>query len=383
METVPHSTTVTIAVVLLLCFTTVAPVVGATQPGADTAAPEQAALGGAQIDADDVVLRVNLRPDGDAEWAVEHRVRLDDENATAAFESLEEDIEENPEEFTRDFQERMSATADSAAETTDRPMAIQNVTVTAETRQLPQEFGVVTYEFTWTNFALVENDEIRAGDALVGLFLDQETALVFAWPAEYDLASVAPEPSATGTNHVEWRGPLEFGDGEPSLVVSTADTPPDETPTPPDEETSGMLLPLVGVAVLLIVLGAGWHFRDHDAIESIPLFARGSTDDTADRVEDGTRAEHRDRAASGADASADAGADVDDPPPELLSNEEQVLRLLERRGGRMKQQEVVQELDWTEAKTSQVVGQLREAGKVNTFRVGRENVITFPDEDTL
>jgi uncharacterized membrane protein len=63
----------------------------------------------------------------------------------------------------------------------------------------------------------------------------------------------------------------------------------------------------------------------------------------------------------------------------LLSNEERVLRLLEENGGRMKQQEVAGELDWTAAKTSQVVGDLRDEDELGSFRLGWENVLTLPD----
>jgi uncharacterized membrane protein len=78
-----------------------------------------------------------------------------------------------------------------------------------------------------------------------------------------------------------------------------------------------------------------------------------------------------------AGTDADAGA----PPAGLLSNEEQVLQLLESNGGRLKQQQVAGELDWTDAKTSQVIGGLRDEDKVETFRIGRENVVTLPDTD--
>ena len=45
----------------------------------------------------------------------------------------------------------------------------------------------------------------------------------------------------------------------------------------------------------------------------------------------------------------------------------------------MKQQEVAEALEWTDAKTSQVVGDLRDAGDLESFRLGRENVLTLPD----
>jgi uncharacterized membrane protein len=57
--------------------------------------------------------------------------------------------------------------------------------------------------------------------------------------------------------------------------------------------------------------------------------------------------------------------------------------LLEDNGGRIKQQRIAEEYDWTDAKTSQVVGSLREDDAVETFRIGRENVVALPEESDL
>jgi uncharacterized membrane protein len=78
---------------------------------------------------------------------------------------------------------------------------------------------------------------------------------------------------------------------------------------------------------------------------------------------------------------AAAGAADDEPPSELLSNEERVEQFLESQGGRAKQQAVVEALGWTEAKTSQVVKQMREDDRLDSFRIGRENVLKLPDAD--
>jgi hypothetical protein len=55
--------------------------------------------------------------------------------------------------------------------------------------------------------------------------------------------------------------------------------------------------------------------------------------------------------------------------------------LLQQNGGRMKQKQVAEQLDWTAAKTSQVVSDLRDDDKVDSFRLGRENVLTLPEVD--
>jgi uncharacterized membrane protein len=93
-----------------------------------------------------------------------------------------------------------------------------------------------------------------------------------------------------------------------------------------------------------------------------------------------------DESESEADESAAASgeedtADVDPWEDELLSNQERVLALVEHEGGRMKQQEVAGTLDWTDAKTSQVVRKMRDEGELDAFRLGRENVLVLPDEE--
>jgi hypothetical protein len=55
--------------------------------------------------------------------------------------------------------------------------------------------------------------------------------------------------------------------------------------------------------------------------------------------------------------------------------------VLDYNDGRMKQQQVAERLDWTAAKTSQVISGLREDDELVTFRIGRENVVTLPDVD--
>jgi len=69
-------------------------------------------------------------------------------------------------------------------------MSVENVTVETETRQLPREYGIVTYRFTWTGFATVSGDRIEAGDAIAGLFLDRGTTLLIAWPETHRVDTI-------------------------------------------------------------------------------------------------------------------------------------------------------------------------------------------------
>jgi hypothetical protein len=49
-----------------------------------------------------------------------------------------------------------------------------------------------------------------------------------------------------------------------------------------------------------------------------------------------------------------------------------------RQEHRIKQQDVVQTLDWSETKTSEVVSDLRETDRVEVYRLGRNNVLALP-----
>jgi uncharacterized membrane protein len=70
--------------------------------------------------------------------------------------------------------------------------------------------------------------------------------------------------------------------------------------------------------------------------------------------------------------------DRSDVDVELLSNEERILGEIERRGGRVKQRELVAALGWSDAKVSRAVTSLRKDGTLDGFRIGNENVLSLP-----
>lgn len=326
---------------VLLAVVTVAAGGGAAVTGSFGAAP---------IDPDDVLMYVEVSPDGSATWLVEYRLRLDSENDTEAFESIAEDVRADPEGRAARFRGSLQPAVAAAENATGREMALRNVTATAERRQLPQSTGVVAYRFEWTDFAAVTDDGLRIGDALSGLPLDAEATLVVAWPAGYRLAGVTPGPDETRRNAVVWTGPRPFGPEEPRVRLAAATTAGDAT-TDAGTATSeaarvggpdavlpeaGAWLPVLAGAVALAALGGAW---------------------TVSR------------------------SDGEEPPAELLSDDERILHALEDNGGRMKQQALAEALDWSDPKTSRVVTRLADEGTVEVFRIGRENVVTTPTEN--
>jgi hypothetical protein len=67
----------------------------------------------------------------------------------------------------------------------------------------------------------------------------------------------------------------------------------------------------------------------------------------------------------------------------LLADDERVIRLLERNGGRMRQADIVSETKWSDAKVSQLLSSMADDGEIKKLRIGRENLISLPGVDAL
>lgn len=310
-----------------------------------------AASGLVQVDVptDSTAMDARVAADGDAAWTITYRVELSTEDRRTAFEDLEADLAANESAYLDRFRDRMTRTIGSAESATGRSMALSNLSVSTSRTGVPAEYGLLTYRFRWTNFARVEDEEIRAGDALAGLFLDADTSLTIGWPEGYERTSVAPSPTTTGNRSVTWRGPRDFGAGEPRIVAE------------PAAGDVSFWLP----AVVLLIASA--------ALAVVVAWRRARRQRQVGRPPG--------RSETPTDESTAGTVATDEPPAELLSNEERVMKLLEEEDGRIKQQAIADRLEWTDAKTSQVVGDLREADEVETFRIGRENVVTLPDRE--
>lgn len=327
------------------------------------------------IDADYTRMVVSIRSSGDAGWQIVYRQRLESEEEIQAFEELEADIANDSAAYLDPFEDRIQRLVAEAENATGRSMTAENFSIATERRSQPQtEFGVVTYAFDWDGFAVGDGETIRAGDALERLFLEENQDLEFRWPAEYGIQSIEPEASVQEDDHVTWHGRLSFGAGEPTLVLTTEDTgggdgDQDDGNGATDGGGAGLSQwGLLGIAALVavLVLGGAYVYRDRN--EAGTAAADGPESDG--RASDAPAAETP-------DASAAAGGRTAD----LMSNEERIRQLLQERDGRMKQKELTEELGWSDARTSQVVGDMRDAGEVETFRIGRENVLTLPDVD--
>lgn len=327
--------------------------VGGTVPTSDVKPVEETQIQESGFDADRVLLRFDVRDDGSAIAHIEYRFALNRSNSTAAFENLQRDIEADQTAYLDRFERRINQTVQTANNSSSRVMDIQNVTVRAETRQLPQPYGVVNYTYTWNGFAAVENDRIRISDALAGLYLDDKSRLQISWPEGYHTRTVHDSASETRDRAAIWTGPTWFDRGGPRIVLARNGVPIDTIPVA--LLTVGLLCVAGGVVL--------WHSNGR-AIAWLPT---GSSAD--------------DRTPGPADEHAPTEPTTTSVDPELMSNEERILWEINQRGGRVKQQDLVTALGWSDSKVSRGVSALRERGEIERFRLGNENVLTVTDTD--
>ncbi|CQH53275.1 probable transmembrane glycoprotein / HTH domain protein [Halobacterium hubeiense] len=367
---------------LLVVASVAAPAAGAGAPTGPFGVAQE------EFDPDDVTLSAAIDEDGSAAWSFKYRMELTTDNETQAFEELQADIEANRSAYVDRFRTRIASTVTSAENATGRNMSVANVSVRAfqqRSAEFADSYSFVEYTFEWDGFAATDGERVVAGDALEGFYLNNETSMQFSWPDGYAATDVDPVADEETATSVRWTGPADFGTGQPRLVLEPAPTTTE--PSEPTETTtaaassgeSGVVLPaLVGAVVAVFVVGAaGWlYLRREDnggggAAEPTDAGGGGGAGDAATGVEE-----------SAGEAAATAGAASEtEPPEELLSNEERVERFLREQGGRAKQQDVVEAMGWTEAKTSQVVKEMRENDDLESFRIGRENVLKLPDAD--
>jgi uncharacterized membrane protein len=267
--------------------------------------------------------------------------------------------------------------------------------------------GKLELAFTWTNFGYQQGNELRIDDVFNGSTgrwfpsLEANQTLVVTVPTGYDI-STAPGASIQDQT-LRWEGPYTYGPNTPRIiyvtpVTVTSTTPGSVTPTnstvgPGPNEGEGSLL----VPILIVLLGGALAVIAYVATRTDgPLVPTADEDDdgagtgtdgsggpppAAASTTDADGATTPGQTAASPEEEATESESTDDIDEELLSDEERVERLIEQNGGRMKQANIVNETGWSNAKVSQLLSAMAEEGRIEKLRIGRENLISFPDED--
>jgi hypothetical protein len=328
----------------------------------------------ASID-DPVVTELRVAPDpgGSARWTVAVRYNLSADADRAAFADYGREFEAGDVDagLGADF---FRALAAAASRETGREMSIRNPSRNATVRN---GTGVLSLSFTWTNFVSDTDTGFVIRDAV--LMPDDRTWLASIGPEQRLVVETPDGYQVTDTRFgldngsVVVDGPHTFR--EP-LSISYQRTAP----------TSGFDLPwpLIGGSLLLgaaLVAAAYVRLRRDGATQPVDADRTDAAPPPADTDSPTeTAPTDPDEAATDPDAD-DTDTDTERIDPALLSDEERVEHLLTRNGGRMKQARIVRETGWSDAKVSQLLSTMADEGRVEKLRLGRENLISLPDEE--
>ena len=313
---------------------------------------------------EETTFAVEIQETGDAVWTVSTSYRLEDEADRAAFERLGAEFEAGT--GSGPSAAVFERAAGQVAETTDRPMAIENVTRTSEVTEAENVTGTLKLTFTWTNFAVVTEEQVSVEAAFAGGWfgdLGAQQALTIDPPSGYRVQTATPSTDIVdGALH--WDGPQSFGANEPAVVFETVSIP-----------GSGLgPMAILGGLVIVILAGllvVGWR-RGGLSVGSV------SQDPTEPETSPATEPAPSEQSNPEEPAEPEPEEETE---PELLSDEERVERLLRENDGRMKQARIVEETRWSNAKVSQLLSAMAEADRVEKLRIGRENLISLPEDE--
>ncbi|QLG63547.1 helix-turn-helix transcriptional regulator [Halorarum salinum] len=323
---------------------------------------------------------VSLRENGDARWTVAVAYRLEDDRSRDAFDAYA-DAYETEGSTTGPTVDMFRNAASAASDATGRDMTVRNVNRTAGFEN--ETTGVLRLRFTWTNFlrsesegVLVLDDVFRAAPEETWFrTLEPSQRLVIEPPPGYDATSVAVPRNRIVSQNIIVDQPATFASGDISVTYERSEL---------WWEDSQVLVGSAGLLVLLVAAAYLVSRRRTDgadaAVTSLPPAGSSGAGVTRAGV-DGEAGDEETETETGPSTVGSVGPADPEPNLDLLSDEERVERLLERNGGRMRQADIVSETGWSDAKVSQLLSAMAEDGDVEKLRLGRENLISLPDDD--
>lgn len=349
---------------VLLCLLVLSVLAGPATVGASSDTTQQDAAPAIQTvpETDTTTTRITTAEDGSATWELTVRMALETETDVEEFIAFQETFEQNRSQYVSEFRDRMTPVVDNAANATRREMTARNFTAETGIQQTPRRWGYVTYRFQWDGVARAEDGRIAVGDVFQGgYFLGEDDILVFDMPEGYEPTDVDPDPDRNRGDEIQYNGPASFEDERPRAVFTDGTTDSNDGGDLPTAESAGgsqAILGAVGLLVVLVVAGLAYgRLRETDDDQQTTAGEPSSS------------------------ASSPPAESGDSPTASLATDEDRVRSLLEAEGGRVRQADVADRLDWSDSKTSRVLSDMAEDGDIEKLRIGRENVIDLVEED--
>jgi uncharacterized membrane protein len=271
-----------------------------------------------------VQYQIHLKPDGSADWVI---TQVSDINAST--------------DTWEGFQQRIFNLAESASNLTRRTMSIDENSLQIN-NTISTESKTVNYIFTWLNFSVSQNSELRFGDvfAVSGFFtqLYGDSSIQVTYPPAYSVKSVAPAPSEQNsqTQTLQWFRTQDFVYTTPKVILTSSGEKAGSNVNLPQEYT----VAIGGTAAVAIALLAGFYLL-----------------------------QKRKRSAQ-TTASLTALLPVE-------SDEEKIINLIRVSRGNMHQSDITEQLHFSKAKTSQLLAALERKGVITRYKKGRDKIVNL------
>ncbi|QLG50478.1 helix-turn-helix transcriptional regulator [Natrinema halophilum] len=319
----------------------------------------------AEPETDNTVTRIDVYANGSAQWTIHIRTRLDTDERAEEYEAFRTRFRNDTSRYLGPFRERMRGVVANAANATGREMQATRFTASTSIQEVPRRWGIVTYQFTWTNFAARTDESVVVGDAFQsGFFIGANDTLTIEGPSNHAIGGVEPEPDSRDGKTVTWVGRADFATDRPHV---TFDPNRKDATFPAGRDGLGLML--VGIAAMGFVITTGYtvyrlHGGSAETEQSVTIEAEESSGDSTRPATD--------------PAEQSDGSSSEKP---VMTDEERIVALLEENGGRMRQAAIDEEFDWSPSKTSRVIGRLVDEGSIEKRRLGRENLIDLVDDE--
>lgn len=329
---------------------------------------------------------ISLDTAGNARWTIIETFNTTTGSQQRAFQDIATEFEASEVSgYELGFDAFVEASRRVDAETT------RDMRITDSQRQgtLDGDTGQLSLSFTWENFARVQDGDVILDDVYEtdqGLWfqgLGANQNLTIRSPNEYGFAEfTVSESTSLVDRQLKIEGPVTFSNktlqavlvGNSGAPDGTAD---DGTPAEPAPDDGGS----AAVGPMSLILGGLGIFA---VVIVVSVFAVGR-ERLATLIQKPPQTDEEETDAEQAEEVPEPAGPVNTEEPEvdteLLSDEERVERLLDQNGGRMKQANIVKETGWSNAKVSQLLSAMEDDDRINKLRIGRENLISFPDED--
>jgi uncharacterized membrane protein len=241
------------------------------------------------------------------------------------------------------FQHRIFNLADSASNLTKREMSIDENSLQIN-NTISTESKTVNYMFTWLNFSVSQNGELRFGDVFaVADFFGQlygDSSIQVNYPAAYSVKSAAPSPSEQNAEDqtLRWFRTQDFVYTTPSIVLISSENAGANV-----NFWQEYVIAIGGTAAIAVSLFAGFYM----------LQKRKRTAQTQ--------------------TSLAAALPVE-------NDEEKIINLIRASRGNMRQSDITEQCRFSKAKTSQLLTALEKKGIITRYKKGRDKIVNLTEK---